>query len=484
MLTTTTTACTSSKYTILPHQANSGNWSLRNNTHCRRKLPKLIKTLHPWKTSLRNFHTAYTIFLSSLTLSKHSSPRLWRLANNSCCSAATRKDNQVRFSYRTKPVPLEEINGGATLALKHRRDWGLKAGGSPAATGACRHTLARRHRPGNRWAGPAAAEEHPHLTACALSNAPTAGGGDAGLAAQPSPAATLEGPNAAGQGERGGLAGGQSGGSSSSRRQPPLSDGPAAWPPPTHPAWPGLAPPRRARREEAGPPAPRRLPSHAARGTVTGGGSGPRAQPLRSAPRRGRCSAPPPRPRAPLPACFCFLPPSDTGGSGAADWLAAARRRSQSAGGDARGWGRAGFRPAGKGRGREGGGRNHLGGVGGEGPGRSHSCGEGSRRPVGWARGPRRRGPWGDVPLSGGCRPRPGRLGTATSAAFTGEVKEAPRCEREPERLLRAALPAAAAGSGSAPARSSPVLQALWRVSARLGCLAWGLKWSWLKLPA
>lgn len=258
MLTTTTTACTSSKYTILPHQANSGNWSLRNNTHCRRKLPKLIKTLHPWKTSLRNFHTAYTIFLSSLTLSKHSSPRLWRLANNSCCSAATRKDNQVRFSYRTKPVPLEEINGGATLALKHRRDWGLKAGGSPAATGACRHTLARRHRPGNRWAGPAAAEEHPHLTACALSNAPTAGGGDAGLAAQPSPAATLEGPNAAGQGERGGLAGGQSGGSSSSRRQPPLSDGPAAWPPPTHPAWPGLAPPRRARREEAGPPAPRR----------------------------------------------------------------------------------------------------------------------------------------------------------------------------------------------------------------------------------
>lgn len=98
--------------------------------------------------------------------------------------------------------------------------------------------------------------------------------------------------------------------------------------------------------------------------------------------------------RAPLPACFCFLPPSDTAASGAADWLAPARRRSQSAGGDAGGWGREGVQPSGKAGGEKGGGRNHLGGVSGEGAGRSHSCGEGRRGgPGGWARGPPWRGP-------------------------------------------------------------------------------------------
>lgn len=74
-------------------------------------------------------------------------------------------------------------------------------------------------------------------------------------------------------------------------------------------------------------------------------------------------SAPPPSRARPVSACFCFLPPSDTAESGAADWLTPSRCRSQSAGRKRGGW-----VEKGKGwqerKGTVGGGGKHVGRVG------------------------------------------------------------------------------------------------------------------------
>lgn len=269
-----------------------------------------------------------------------------------------------------KPVPPEEINGGD---LRPSRN-GVTEGRGPAEH-SCRgapppqaRTAAQTRQP----LSPTAAQQHPHLTGRALSNAATAGGGQAGDPAQPTPPATAEAPDTAEQ--RGG------------QRQL-LTVPTAPQRPPRGPARPP--------RTQQGPPRPQGgggaarsgpSPLRGRPGTVTGGVRGPAR--CRHHHRCRRWAPPPQRRARPCLLVFVFFPTPATRPPAAPriGWLPPAAAANRQAGMPVGGDGRV-CSALRKRQGEKGGGGEET--ISGASAGRER---EGAIR-AGGGGGPRRRGP-------------------------------------------------------------------------------------------